>query len=190
MPGNTPRPLRRMGQCRDPDAEVSTVGVVRSHWSAGIRIRRRARQRPLGTASTVWAWLGDVPLYRHGLIVLRRLFLRVDCRLAGLPGRLFLLGSLASLGCSAGRLVGNPASLGYSMGRLLGSPASLGCSMGICSVGESIGLAGHPRVTFWTFPSRCLAGGPPGSWAVFGRSSSLLWVPCSQLPNSSPRAFV
>jgi hypothetical protein len=35
-------PPGRMGHCGDSDGEVSAAGVVRSHWSAMIRIRRRA----------------------------------------------------------------------------------------------------------------------------------------------------
>jgi hypothetical protein len=75
-----PRPLRCMCHCRDPDDEVSMTGVVQSHWSARIHIRRR------GIVSTVLAWLGDVPSCRRGLIVSGWLFLGVDCPLAGLLG--------------------------------------------------------------------------------------------------------
>jgi hypothetical protein len=38
-----------------------------------------------------------------------------------------LVGSPASLGCSADRLVGSPASLDWSAGRLVGRRTSLGC---------------------------------------------------------------
>jgi hypothetical protein len=122
----------------------------------------------------VWGWFGDVPSCRCGSMVLGRLFLSVEvfaqestvvllgcstCRLVGNP---------ASLGCSMSALVDSPTWLGCSVGGLVGSPASLGCSAGICSVGELVGLVGHPREAFWTFTSSCLAGGSPGSWAILG----------------------
>jgi hypothetical protein len=63
-----------MGHCGDLNAEVSTVEVVRSHGTIGLRICRRVRQIPLDVASMVRAWLGDVPSCRRGLVVLRLLF--------------------------------------------------------------------------------------------------------------------
>jgi hypothetical protein len=115
MPGTTYCPVPpRMGHCRDPDAEVSTARVVWSRWSAGIRIRRRACQRSLGTASTVWVWLDDIASCRHGLIVLGRLF----------ESRLSSCWVARRVGCSttSPRWVARRA--------LVGSPASLGCSTG------------------------------------------------------------
>jgi hypothetical protein len=83
-----------------------------------------------------------------------------------------LLGSLALLGCSAGRLVGSPASLGCSTDRLLGNPASLGRSTNICSVGRSTCRAvpewpfGSSRRTAWQ--ASCLVRGPSlGGLRVF-----------------------
>jgi hypothetical protein len=150
------------------------AGVVRSHWLA-VHIRRRVWQRPLETCSTVWAWLDDVPSCRHGLIVLGRLFPRVGCRLAGLPG-----GPVARQHRLAGLLYGQVAQqprldglLGEQVGhqsclaRLLDSPVSLRYSTDICLVVGTVSLVGHTRVDFWTFPLICLATGPPGSWSVF-----------------------
>jgi hypothetical protein len=37
-------------------------------------------------------------------------------------------------------------------------------------------------VAFWTFSPSCLVGGPPSSWAVFGRLSRLLWYPVPMYP--------
>jgi hypothetical protein len=57
-----------------------------------------------------------------------------------------LLGSLAVL--LGEQVVRCSALLGFSVDRLLGSLASLGCSAGICLVGGLVGLAGRPREAF------------------------------------------
>jgi hypothetical protein len=166
MPGMAYYPVPSgIGHCGDPDAEVSMARVIPSHGSTGICIHHCVQQRPLGVASTVRTWLGDVPSCRHDLIFSGHLFLGVGCRLAGLLG-----GPIGWHPCLA-RL------LGGQVGRQLRLAGSLRGQV----FDGSINLVGRPWVAFWAFLPNCLAGGP-----LLGGLGGLLWVLYSQVRNSSP----
>jgi hypothetical protein len=84
-----------MGHSRDRDAEATTVAVVRSHWSAGIRIYIMFDRDPsvllppsghglVIVCPIVLSWRDST---RSALHSSRGVRLRVGCRLVGLLGR-------------------------------------------------------------------------------------------------------
>jgi hypothetical protein len=190
-----------MGHYRDPDDEVSTGGVVRSHCSAGIRIRRRAEQTPLGTAPIAPSMARRCPIVSTWLDSTRS----VDCRLIGLingqVGRQpclaellgdWLLGRPTSLGCSAGRLSTAPlvelVSLAVHHRRVFGPSHRAAQQVGRPVRGPSLG---GPRV-FFGYPGPSTQQQPPRlcvspwSCAKAFLVRVLLWVRTSASVRFSP----
>jgi hypothetical protein len=86
-----------------------------------------------------------------------------------------LLGSLASLGCSTGRLVGSPASLESSASRLFGSlPRWVARRTFVRWAGR---LGESSLGGLLDLPAKLLGRQVAQFVGVFGRPSSLLWVP-------------
>jgi hypothetical protein len=123
----------------------------------------------------VQAWLGDVLLCRHGLVVLGRLFLGVV--LLGWSAD-WLVGSLAGL--LVDQVGQQPRLAGLLGGRFGRQPCLAGLLDGICSMGLSPwwAILGWP---FWAFPPNRLVGGPflGGLGAFFG-------YPILRYPTAAP----